>query len=111
MNVIQSAIPEVLIIEPKVFGDRRGFLMEIYQSERYAASEIRSRFVQDNLSRSAKGVLRGLHIQNPNPQGKLVTVLRGSVLDAAVDAGAGVCGRSSQQGRSYLWDWSSEHPV
>jgi dTDP-4-dehydrorhamnose 3,5-epimerase len=89
MNVIQSAIPEVLIIEPKVFGDRRGFFMEIYQSERYAASEIRSRFVQDNLSRSAKGVLRGLHIQNPNPQGKLVTVLRGSVLDVAVDVRKG----------------------
>jgi dTDP-4-dehydrorhamnose 3,5-epimerase len=89
MNVIQSTIPEVLIVEPKVFGDSRGFFIETYQSERYAASGIPSRFVQDNLSRSAKGVLRGLHIQNPNPQGKLVTVLRGSVLDVAVDVRKG----------------------
>jgi dTDP-4-dehydrorhamnose 3,5-epimerase len=89
MNVNQTAIPEVLIVEPKVFGDSRGFFFELYQSERYAASGIPSRFVQDNLSRSAKGVLRGLHIQNPNPQGKLVTVLRGSVLDVAVDVRKG----------------------
>ena len=89
MNVNQTAIPEVLIVEPKVFGDSRGFFFELYQSERYAASGIPSRFVQDNLSRSAKGVLRGLHIQNPNPQGKLVAVLRGSVLDVAVDVRKG----------------------
>jgi dTDP-4-dehydrorhamnose 3,5-epimerase len=89
MNVNQTAIPEVLIVEPKVFGDSRGFFFELYQSERYAASGIPSRFVQDNLSRSAKGVLRGLHIQNPNPQGKLITVLRGSVLDVAVDVRKG----------------------
>jgi dTDP-4-dehydrorhamnose 3,5-epimerase len=89
VNVNESAIPEVLIVEPKLFGDSRGYFMEIYHSERYAASGIPSRFVQDNLSRSAKGVLRGLHIQNPNPQGKLVTVLRGSVLDVAVDVRKG----------------------
>lgn len=89
MNVIQSAISEVLIVEPKLAGDTRGFFMEIFNSERYAASGIPSRFVQDNLSRSARGVLRGLHIQNPNPQGKLVTVLRGSVLDVAVDVRRG----------------------
>ena len=89
MNVIQSAIPEVLIVEPKIFGDSRGFFIEIYQSERYAASGISSRFVQDNLSRSARACLRGLHIQSPNPQGKLVTVLRGSVLDVAVDVRKG----------------------
>ncbi len=89
LNVIQSAIPEVLIVEPKLFGDSRGFFMEIHNSERYAASGIPSRFVQDNLSRSGRGVLRGLHIQYPNLQGKLVTVLRGSVLDVAVDARRG----------------------
>jgi dTDP-4-dehydrorhamnose 3,5-epimerase len=89
MNVIRSVIPEVLIIEPKLSGDSRGFFTEIYQSERYAACGISSRFVQDNLSRSARGVLRGLHLQSPNPQGKLITVLRGSVLDVAVDVRRG----------------------
>src|ERR1700681_158606 len=89
MNVIEAAIPGVLIIEPKVFGDPRGFFLELFQQERYAQSGISSRFVQDNLSRSAQGVLRGLHIQNPKPQGKLVTVLRGSVLDVVVDVRAG----------------------
>ena len=73
MNVTATSIPEVLIVEPKIFGDARGFFMETYQAERYAANGIGARFVQDNLSRSARGVLRGLHIQNPRPQGKLVT--------------------------------------
>ncbi len=85
MNVTKTAIPGVLIIEPKVFGDSRGFFTELYQMDRYAANGIGQHFVQDNLSRSARGTLRGLHLQNPNPQGKLVTVLRGSVLDVAVD--------------------------
>jgi dTDP-4-dehydrorhamnose 3,5-epimerase len=89
MNVIATAIPEVLIIEPKVLGDSRGFLLETFQSQRYAASGIAGPFVQDNLSRSAQGVLRGLHFQNPNPQGKLVSVLRGRVLDVAVDVRLG----------------------
>ena len=89
MNVIKTAIPGVLIVEPKLFGDARGFFMELYHEERYAGSGIAQRFVQDNLSRSAQSVLRGLHIQNPRPQGKLVTVLRGSVLDVAVDVRAG----------------------
>jgi dTDP-4-dehydrorhamnose 3,5-epimerase len=89
MNIIQTVIPEVLIVEPKIFGDSRGFFFELYQCERYAASGIAPSFVQDNLSRSSKGVLRGLHIQSPNPQGKLVTVLRGSVLDVAVDVRKG----------------------
>jgi dTDP-4-dehydrorhamnose 3,5-epimerase len=89
MNVIKTAIPGVLIVEPKLFGDARGFFMELYHEERYAGSGIAQRFVQDNLSRSAQRVLRGLHIQNPRPQGKLVTVLRGSVLDVAVDVRAG----------------------
>jgi dTDP-4-dehydrorhamnose 3,5-epimerase len=89
MNVIKTALPGVLIVEPKLFGDARGFFMELYNEERYAGSGIAQRFVQDNLSRSAQRVLRGLHIQNPRPQGKLVTVLRGSVLDVAVDVRAG----------------------
>jgi dTDP-4-dehydrorhamnose 3,5-epimerase len=89
MNVIETAIPGVLIIEPKVFGDPRGFFLELFQEERYAQSGIGGPFVQDNLSRSAQGVLRGLHIQNPKPQGKLVTVLRGCVLDVAVDVRVG----------------------
>jgi dTDP-4-dehydrorhamnose 3,5-epimerase len=85
MNVIKTPIPQVLIIEPKLFGDSRGFFTEVFQTHRYAKSGIGQSFVQDNLSRSVKGALRGLHFQHPNPQGKLVTVLRGSVLDVAVD--------------------------
>jgi len=89
MNLIETEIPGLLIVEPKLFGDSRGFFIELYQAERYARSGIPSRFVQDNLSRSARGVLRGLHIQNPKPQGKLVTVLHGAVLDVAVDVRVG----------------------
>jgi dTDP-4-dehydrorhamnose 3,5-epimerase len=89
MNVIETAIPGVLIVEPKVFGDARGFFLETFQEPRYRQHGIGRRFVQDNLSRSAQGVLRGLHIQNPKPQGKLVTVLRGCVLDVAVDVRLG----------------------
>jgi dTDP-4-dehydrorhamnose 3,5-epimerase len=85
MNVLKTAIPDVLLIEPKQFRDARGFFMEVYQGDRYMANGIASRFVQDNLSRSARGVLRGLHYQNPKAQGKLVTVLAGAVLDVAVD--------------------------
>jgi dTDP-4-dehydrorhamnose 3,5-epimerase len=89
MNAIETAIPGVLIIEPKLFGDARGFFMEVYQETRYAVRGIGKRFVQDNLSRSARGVLRGVHFQNPRPQGKLVTVLHGCVLDVVVDIRAG----------------------
>jgi dTDP-4-dehydrorhamnose 3,5-epimerase len=89
MQVVETSIPGVLIIEPKVFGDARGFFMETYQAVRYAEAGILRPFVQDNLSRSAFGVLRGLHIQNPNSQGKLVTVLRGRVLDVALDVRRG----------------------
>jgi dTDP-4-dehydrorhamnose 3,5-epimerase len=89
MKVLKTEIPELLIIEPQLFGDVRGFFLEVYQSERYAASGLDARFVQDNLSRSCAGVLRGLHFQNPKPQGKLVTVLQGAVLDVAVDVRAG----------------------
>ncbi|MFT7224300.1 MAG: dTDP-4-dehydrorhamnose 3,5-epimerase [Cellvibrionaceae bacterium] len=85
MNVIETDLPGVLIIEPKVFGDDRGFFMETWNKERYAEAGIPTEFVQDNLSFSRKGVLRGLHFQDPNPQGKLVSVLQGEVYDVAVD--------------------------
>lgn len=89
MQIVQTAIPGVLIIEPTIIGDTRGFFLETFQADRYAAWGIGPRFVQDNLSRSVKGALRGLHFQNPKPQGKLVTVLRGAVRDVAVDIRVG----------------------
>jgi dTDP-4-dehydrorhamnose 3,5-epimerase len=89
MQVIPTEIPDVKIIEPKLFGDERGFFLESFQAARYGDAGIAQPFVQDNLSRSARGVLRGLHLQYPNPQGKLVTVLRGRVIDVAVDVRRG----------------------
>ena len=85
MNVIQTQLPGVLIIEPKVFGDERGFFVECYQEPRYRDAGIELPFVQDNHSRSQYGVLRGLHFQRNRPQGKLVRVTRGAVYDVAVD--------------------------
>ena len=86
MEVINSHIAGVKLIKPKVFGDERGFFLETFQAERYkAALEIDLDFVQDNHSRSSKGVLRGLHFQRSKPQGKLVRVVRGEVFDVAVD--------------------------
>ena len=86
MNVIPTAIPEVLIVEPKVFGDARGYFYECYNREKYVAAGIGCDFVQDNESFSRRGVLRGLHFQAaPYTQAKLVRVIRGSVLDVAVD--------------------------
>jgi dTDP-4-dehydrorhamnose 3,5-epimerase len=86
MNVRTASIPDVLILEPKVFGDQRGFFFESYnQKGLEAAVGRRIDFVQDNHSLSAKGVLRGLHYQLPHPQGKLVRVIRGEVFDVAVD--------------------------
>ncbi len=86
MKVINTNIPEVKIIEPKVFGDERGFFLETYAEERYnQLLGLDLHFVQDNHSRSTKGVLRGLHFQKNNPQGKLVRVVRGEVFDVAVD--------------------------
>lgn len=86
MKEIATHIPEVKILEPKVFGDDRGFFLELYQQENFS-NKIKGikPFVQDNLSRSQKGVLRGLHYQYQQPQAKLVTVLRGAVFDVAVD--------------------------
>ena len=86
MKVIQTAIPDVLIIEPQVFGDERGFFMESFNQERWLKETgVKREFVQDNHSRSAKGVLRGLHYQVNQPQGKLVRVTQGEVFDVAVD--------------------------
>lgn len=85
MNVIETAIEGVLIIEPRVFGDERGFFMETWNAATFAAAGLDLAFVQDNHSRSQKGVLRGLHFQNPGPQGKLVRVANGAVFDVAVD--------------------------
>ena len=85
MNVIETALPGVLIIEPKAFGDHRGFFLETFQVERYRDAGITLPFVQDNHSRSQRGVLRGLHFQKTRPQGKLVSVSRGAVYDVAVD--------------------------
>ena len=86
MNVIRTAIPEVVLIEPKVFGDARGFFFESFNQKAFNdATGTNHQFVQDNHSRSAQGVLRGLHYQIQQPQGKLVRVVRGAVLDVAVD--------------------------
>jgi dTDP-4-dehydrorhamnose 3,5-epimerase len=85
MKVIETALPGALILEPQVFGDARGFFYESYNEAKYRAAGVDHRFVQSNVSRSARGVLRGLHYQWPNPQGKLVSVLEGEVYDVAVD--------------------------
>ena len=89
MNVIQTALPGVVIIEPKVFGDQRGFFLETYSEARYREAGSPQRFVQANHSRSRRGVLRGLHYQLVQPQGKLVSVSRGQVYDVAVDVRQG----------------------
>ena len=86
MKAIPTSIPEVLIIEPKVFGDSRGFFFESFNQKMFHDSTgVSTNFVQDNHSRSVKGVLRGLHYQIRQPQGKLVRVVRGSAYDVAVD--------------------------
>lgn len=86
MRAIPTSIPDVLIIEPKVFGDARGFFFESFNRKAFqAATGVDANFVQDNHSRSVKGVLRGLHYQVRQPQGKLVRVVRGSAYDVAVD--------------------------
>jgi dTDP-4-dehydrorhamnose 3,5-epimerase len=85
MKVIETALPGVLIIEPKLIGDQRGFFVETFQARRYREAGISLDFVQDNHSRSRRGVLRGMHAQATHPQGKLVRVARGEVFDVAVD--------------------------
>ena len=111
MKVTATAIPEVLIIEPKVFGDERGFFYESFNQRAFnEATGLAHHFVQDNHSRSTKGVLRGLHYQVQNPQGKLVRVARGSVFDVAVDIrqsspnfGRWVGVELSEQNHRQLW--------
>jgi len=85
MKAVPGEIPGVWIIEPAVFGDARGFFLESWNRTRYAEAGIGVDFVQDNISFSAQGIVRGLHFQNPNPQGKLVQVLQGEVFDVVVD--------------------------
>ena len=86
MKIISLAIPDVKLIEPDVFGDNRGFFMETYRADQFKEAGITTNFVQDNMSSSRKGVLRGLHFQkDPYSQGKLVRVVRGEVFDVAVD--------------------------
>jgi dTDP-4-dehydrorhamnose 3,5-epimerase len=85
MKVVETGLPGCLIIEPQVFGDERGFFYESFNHDKLATHGLAPRFVQGNVSRSARGVLRGLHYQWPKPQGKLVSVLEGEVWDVAVD--------------------------
>ena len=85
MKITPTAIPDVLIIDPDVYEDKRGFFMESYNEKHYRDMGIEMNFVQDNLSYSSKGVLRGLHFQDPKPQAKLAQVVHGEVFDVAVD--------------------------
>jgi dTDP-4-dehydrorhamnose 3,5-epimerase len=89
MKVTETTLPGVLIIEPRVFGDARGFFLETWHQARYREFGLPAQFVQDNLSFSARGTLRGLHFQNPHAQGKLISVLQGEVFDVTVDIRVG----------------------
>ena len=105
MKVVETPLPGVLLIEPAVFPDDRGFFLETYQRERYLAAGVPATFVQDNVSQSKRGTLRGLHYQEPRAQGKLVHVSRGTVLDVVVDIRRG----SPTFGRSYVAELSEEN--
>ena len=85
LSITPTRIPEVLLVEPAIFGDSRGYFFESWHAHKYAQRGLAAQFVQDNQSRSSQGVLRGLHYQLQQPQGKLVSVLAGSVFDVAVD--------------------------
>src|SRR5262245_12408187 len=85
MRFVPTRIPGVIVVEPQVFADDRGQLMETYHVEKFRAAGIDVTFVQDNASRSVKGALRGLHYQEPRAQGKLIRVVAGSIFDVAVD--------------------------
>ena len=89
MNIQETDIPGVLIVEPQVHGDARGWFKETWQARRYAEAGIEGPFVQDNMARSRHGILRGLHLQHPHAQGKLVQVVLGEVFDVAVDVRRG----------------------
>ncbi len=95
MEVREGELPGVLVVEPNVFRDSRGFFMETYHADRYAQAGINVRFVQDNFSHSARGTLRGLHYQIEHPQAKLVQVVRGEIYDVVVD----LCRDSEQFGQ------------
>ncbi len=111
MNITQSELPDLLIIDPKVFGDDRGYFFESFNEEVFRAAGLETRFAQDNESRSAKGVLRGLHFQEPPyEQGKLVRVARGAVIDVSVDIrkdsqtyGKWAAFELSEQNKRMLW--------
>jgi dTDP-4-dehydrorhamnose 3,5-epimerase len=111
MNIIPTEIPDVLILEPKVFGDSRGFFMESFNARTFAEKTgVTAPFVQDNHSRSARGVLRGLHYQIQQPQGKLVRCVSGEVFDVAVDIrkssptfGRAVSVRLSEENKRMVW--------
>ena len=110
MNVVKTAIPDVLILEPKVFGDARGVFLESYNKAEIGAAGITAEFVQDNHSQSVRNVMRGLHYQLKQPQGKLVRVAAGEVFDVAVDIrrksptfGKWVGVRLSGENKKQLW--------
>lgn len=110
MQVIDTGLPGVLLLEPRVFGDQRGFFLETFHAARYAEVGIPAPFVQDNWSRSRRGTLRGLHFQEPHAQGKLVQVVHGAVYDVAVDVrrGSPTFGRwvgceLSEDNKQQLW--------
>lgn len=111
MNIVRTDIPDLLIVEPTVFGDARGFFFESYNQRRFEElTGLQPQFVQDNHSRSARGVLRGLHYQVRQPQGKLVRVIAGEVFDVAVDLrrssptfGKSVCVTLSADNHRQLW--------
>ena len=111
MNIVQTSLQDCVIIEPEVFGDERGFFLETFHTSRYAdLAGISLPFVQDNYSRSLKGVLRGLHFQKTKPQGKLISVVRGEVYDVAVDIrkGSSAFGQwvgviLSEENKKQLW--------
>jgi dTDP-4-dehydrorhamnose 3,5-epimerase len=100
MRIFPSSLPEILIIEPSVFQDERGFFMETYQQRRYTEAGIESIFVQDNLSRSVHGTLRGLHYQVKHAQAKLIQVIEGTIFDVALDI---------RRGSPYFGQWTSVH--
>lgn len=89
MNAVATTIPSLVMLTPRVFADERGTFFESWSASRYAAVGVPTHFVQDNVSRSHRGVLRGLHYQHPRAQGKLISVLQGSVFDVAVDIRVG----------------------
>src|SRR5258708_37161015 len=107
LKVTETSLPGALLLQPRVHGDARGFFMETYHAERFRELGIDATFVQDNHSRSARGVVRGLHYQEPNPQGKLVRCTRGALFDVAVDIRRG----SPTFGQWYAQELSDENKL